>query len=278
MVYRKTCGAGCRNKLISRLYNYFKMEAERDTLRVALSRPLERVTDCLGLTVETVRSVLRRGKRTCEASSPGTKSAGRPRTVDNFDQNAIRRFIHDKFQKKEFFTMQSLLDDAITAGKVPQSTSRASLGCWIRDMGFKHKTTKRKKYVAKKNMDLVSKRFRCLRALRDARAADRSLIYTDETWFTIRMTNGSEWIDTTKDEKDDAYSRQVPPGEGQRLITIAAGGKDGFLQESVVTFAARNAGGDYHGEVNLELYVKWLEKNLLPHLDAPSSIIIDNAP
>ena len=145
-------------------------------------------------------------------------------------------------------------------------------------MGFKHKITKRKKYVAKETMDLVSKRFRCLRALRDARAADRSLVYTDETWFTTRMTHGSEWIDTTKDEKDDIYSRQVPPGEGQLLITIAAGGKDGFLQESVVNFAARNAGGDYHGEVNLELYVEWLEKNLLPHLDVPSSIIIDNAP
>ena len=35
--------------------------------------------------------------------------------------------------------------------------------------------------------------------------------------------------------------------------------------------------GDYHNEMNAKNFTKWLEKMLLPNLDAPSAIVMDNA-
>ena len=133
-------------------------------------------------------------------------------------------------------------------------------------------------YARKESLEIVCKRIRALRALRQFRDGGRQVVYLDETWFTTRMSHNKEWVDTTQSSTSATYSRQVPPGEGERFVMVAAGTCKGFIEDSFLCYTARNNSGDYHGEMNTELFERWLTSKLLPSLDEPSVLVIDNAP
>ena len=96
------------------------------------------------------------------------------------------------------------------------------------------------------------------------------MVYVDEIWFTTRISHSKEWLDT--------YSRQVPPGEGERFVMVAAATSKGYIGDSFLCYTSRNSTGDYHGEKNVQLFHRWLTTKLLPSLSEPLVIVIDNAP
>ena len=59
---------------------------------------------------------------------------------------------------------------------------------------------------------------------------------------------------------------------------VAAGTNNGFIQDSYLSFEAKNTTGDYHGEMNRDLFMRWLTTSLLPSLSEPSVLVLDNAP
>ena len=67
------------------------------------------------------------------------------------------------------------------------------------------------------------------------------------------------------------------PGRGARFILINAGSKDGYVQGAALVFNAKATTGDYHGEVNTDLFSVWWNEKLLPNLPQNSIIVIDNA-
>ncbi len=56
------------------------------------------------------------------------------------------------------------------------------------------------------------------------------------------------------------------------------GGENGFIPGAQLIFKSRQRHGDYHGEMNRELFLKWLREKLLPNLPSRSVVIMDNAP
>ncbi|XP_068243813.1 uncharacterized protein [Palaemon carinicauda] len=92
------------------------------------------------------------------------------------------------------------------------------------------------------------------------------------------MAHNREWGDTTQDITIPTYSRQVPPGEGECFVVVAAGTNEGFIDGSYLCYLAKTNRGDYHGEMNAKLFKQWLMTQLLPSLPEPSVLVLDNAP
>lgn len=61
-------------------------------------------------------------------------------------------------------------------------------------------------------------------------------------------------------------------------MVVGAGTVTGFINGSFLCFPAKNKSGDYHGEMNGTLFIRWLTSHLLPALPEPSVLVIDNAP
>ncbi|XP_066968132.1 uncharacterized protein [Macrobrachium rosenbergii] len=91
------------------------------------------------------------------------------------------------------------------------------------------------------------------------------------------MSHNKEWVDTTQPSTTTTYSRQVPPGDGEHFVVVAAGTNKGFTEDSFLCYTAKNSSGDYHGEMNAKLFERWLTTKLLP-LEEPPVLVINNAP
>ncbi|XP_068247273.1 uncharacterized protein [Palaemon carinicauda] len=182
------------------------------------------------------------------------------------------------FLSKDTFTITTLTRELKKEGILPEGTSETSLWRVLHKIGFRYKTTQRKMYARRESLDILCKRIRALRALKQYREEGRQVVYLDETWFTTRMSHNKEWVDTTQPSTTNTHSRQVTPGDGERVVVVAAGTNKGFIEDSFLCYTAKNSSGDYHGEMNAELFQRWLTTKLLPSLEEPSVLVIDNAP
>ena len=79
-------------------------------------------------------------------------------------------------------------------------------------------------------------------------------------------------------ENKDIELPRIPSGKGQRLIILHAGSdKIGFIEGCKLVFSGKSIDGDYHREMNSKIFLDWFENRLLPALEEPSLIVLDNA-
>ena len=64
--------------------------------------------------------------------------------------------------------------------------------------------------------------------------------------------------------------------EGMRYVVIDAGNKEGFIKDAGLVFSTKGT-EDYHGCVTSRLFETWMQDELLPRLEKPSVIVLDNA-
>ena len=137
------------------------------------------------------------------------------------------------------------------------------------------------------NEDHIAWRNMYLRTLRDNRAlpiADRRReVYLDESYIHQHYARRENSVWDPNDEQDMAYRL---PHKGRRYCICAAitnkfGAKPACIVDgSVWTFSPDSAKahtGDYHKNFNKVNFVNWFRNDLLPNLEEPSLIIMDNA-
>ena len=137
-------------------------------------------------------------------------------------------------------------------------------------LGFRWKKTCDSRKVLVERRNIVSQRLSFYARKREFEDRCLDFVYVDETWVDTCYT-------VTKCWQGEGTPGVIPPcNRGQRIIVVHAGNRRGFIPGANLAYKAKSTTGDYHSEMDGRNFTKWLEEKLLPNLEEPSAIVLDN--
>ena len=262
--------------LLPRLLQACKKESDKKCLSVSLTRPIARVAKYLGLKEKSVHyycSTKQTEKETVPSSTSATISrpSMRQSAIDSFDKCVVKNAAVSLLAQNKNLDLKGLRSYLKTEKDL--DISKFTLWKTLHALGFRYGRVDRNKMGLYERPDIVKRRINYLRQIDQYRKAGKNVIYLDETWVDTHTYPKKQWI-----APEGQQQRRLPAGKGQRFVILHCGGKDGFLQDCDLVFRSKhNDGRDYHGEMNGELFQKWVEETLLPALPRESVVVMDNA-
>ncbi|BFZ01465.1 hypothetical protein BsWGS_04504 [Bradybaena similaris] len=197
---------------------------------------------------------------------------GRKRKVGDFDVDVIRREILKMFANNVLVTLRNLKLKLQADCNI--DISKSTLWKIVRCAGFTFRKTVGGRNIICEKPHLVTARSKYLRQIRERRSEGYDIVYLDESWVNAHHTYAKEWQSV-----NGKYKRTIPSSKGQRIIlTHAASIENGLIHDAGLIFQSKSTDGrDYHTEMNGKIFMHWLENDLLPILERPSCIVMDNA-
>ena len=238
------------------------------------SPSVQRVVNALGVGIATVKRVMADHNRGINFSEQKTAHRGRPpRVLSDSMQSMTREYIRSANMKGTYITLE-MLCKYLEKKKAEQSFSIRTLGRALDRWGFIFGKGTRSQRLKEKDYVVAARQryLRRKRANRDGEGTVRPEVYLDESYVNKNHSNDFVWY-----FDDDGPWIQKPTGKGDRLIIINAITKDGWVPGAKLTFKSSRKTGDYHGQMNQELFTKWFREMLLPNIPVSSLIIMDNA-
>ena len=226
-------------------------------------------------------------KTTIKDVISGTKQAPtnrRPQrnALDAFNRHVLVRVMKDLYRQKHLPTLKMI------KAKLAQKciiVNLKQLSTELQTLGFKWKKVgeNRKKFITRN--DVANVRADFLRTVTDFRARGYQIVYLDETFVNKNHCSSHAWLPDvdcsdimTIIRNRDLEVPDVPSGKGQRLIVLHAGSYEcGFIDNCREVFTGKNIDGDYHKEMDSTVFLRWFKNDLIPGLDRPSLIVLDNA-
>jgi len=206
------------------------------------------------------------------------KLRGRPSYAVNVSyQESTRSYIRTANKKGEHITLvviKNFLEEEYPGESFNKATLARTLNRW----GFEFGQGIRSQHLKEKD-HVIAARQRYLREMRSNRVSGKGIdtirpeVYLDESYVNKNHSNDFIWY-----YGEDGPWVQKPTGKGERLIIINAITKTGWIPGSKLVFKSTRKTGDYHGQMNWELFKKWFTEMLLPNIPEQSLIIMDNAP
>jgi transposase len=244
-------------------------------------KPMEpsskRTADALGIGVATVKRIMADYNRDPSLLDKPTKTRGRPaHAVHASNQEAVRAYIRSANKKGEYITLahiEEFLKEMSPENQYHSTTLSRTLNRW----GFEFGKGTRSQHVKEKD-HVIAARQRYLRKKRGNRSPKGAIdtiqpeVYLDESYVNKNYSNDFIWY-----YGEDGPWVQKPTGKGERLIIINAITQSGWVPGSKLVFKSTRKTGDYHGQMNWDLFRKWFTEMLLPHIPKQSLIIMDNA-
>lgn len=175
-------------------------------------------------------------------------------------------------KNKNFITRDSLRQEL--QNRQLLNVCNTTLSKILKDIGFKFKKDNGRRALMERQ-EIASKRIKFLREYQKNATSEDSLdvVFLDETWI---FQHGSNINKTWHDNNIKSVWKESS-SDGKRYIIVHAGNKEGFIDGAGLIFSTKNKSADYHDTMNSELFEKWMEEELLPKLERPSLIIMDNA-
>lgn len=181
-----------------------------------------------------------------------------------------------------YFTKFIFSEKQVTINKLNEELRRreivdisyGSLRTLLFSLGFKYKKDDNRRALMETS-NIASMRAAFFRKYMENKNSQfpRQLVFLDETWIFSKGSKMRSWQD------DSVKSVRKPGGfDGKRFIVLHAGHCGGFVKNAGLIFASKSKKMDYHGEMNAEMFTKWVENQLIPNLEEPSLIVMDNAP
>lgn len=232
--------------------------------------------DALSLGLATVNRVMASYHKDPNSINNPPQIRGRPvHAVDASHQEIVRAYIREANQEGCHITLESIRDflqEKSSTESFHISTLARTLDRW----GFEFGKGTRTQHLKEKDYIITARR-RYLRKMRSNRSAKdgksiRAEVYLDESYVNKNHSNDFTWY-----SGEDGAWIQKPTGKGERLIIMNAITKDGWIPDAKVVFKSTRKTGDYHGQMNGELFYKWFVDKLLVNIPDNSFIVMDNA-
>ncbi|XP_075229737.1 uncharacterized protein LOC142329219 [Lycorma delicatula] len=139
-------------------------------------------------------------------------------------------------------------------------------------MDFKWKRIKNNKAILIEKHDIQYKWFVYLNKVEEYRVEGRPIFYIDETYILSSHCQQKCWQPSNASE-----CFAVPISKEERIIVIHTGGEMGFVPNCLTVWKAKRSSGDYHSQINCNMYLKWIREKLMPNFPVNSVIILYNA-
>ena len=208
--------------------------------------------EATGLSKNTVKRICSEGAITGGSFGSPEKRYGMSRkkdVTDDFDRAAIKRTVHEFYTRKEYPTVQMLLQAVDQKGIfVGEKTSLKHL---LKEMGFKFKIHNNTKCVMEQP-SVIAQRHNFLRKVRKYCREGRPIIYLDDTWLNAHHSLTKCWIDN-----DGTGGLPVNSGKGGKVIIVHAGWEHGWMPGACLVFQGKTRQGDYHNEMNIHHFMMW---------------------
>lgn len=236
------------------------------------------VSEALGMGLATVNRVMAAYNKDPSSIMAEPQLRGRPaHAVDASFQEIIRSYIRAANLQGTYITLETIRD--FLQEKTPDkneihiSTLARTLDRW----GFEFGKGKRTQHLKEKDY-VVSARHRYLRKMKANRlnGSDektiRPEVYLDESYVNKNHSNDFVWY-----SNEDGPWIQKPTGNGERLIIVNAITKNGWVTGAKLVFKSTKKTGDYHGQMNGDVFEKWFKEQLVTKIPPKSIIVMDNA-
>ncbi len=237
---------------------------------------IEMTADALGLGIATIKRVCANYHKDPNSLYESPKPRGRPSLLINDNhQKIVRDFIRQVNRNGEYITLKRIKEFLVENHAIDDSFHITTLSRALDRWGFEFGKGTRTQRLKEKDYVIVARR-RYLRKMRENRLEGGDLkrpeVYLDETYVNKNHSNDFIWY-----SHEDGPFVQKPTGNGERLIIVNAITKNGWVPNAKLVFKSSRKTGDYHGQMNSELFQKWFTKQLLPNIPDRSIIIMDNA-
>ncbi|MEN8123408.1 MAG: transposase [Bacteroidota bacterium] len=231
--------------------------------------------DALEVGVSTVKRITADFRRDPSLLDKNPAPRGRPNyAIDGSDKEKVRHFIRNANQNGQYITL-SKLADFIKKNNPENKFHIATLARTLDRWGFEFGEGKRSQHLKEKDEIVVARQYYLRRMRANRRRNGKPIkpeVFLDESYVNKNHSNDFIWY-----FGEDGAWVQKPTGKGERLIIINAISSAGWIQGAKLVFQAKRKTGDYHGQMNAELFQKWFSERLIPNLPKPSLIILDNA-
>ena len=236
---------------------------------------VKRTADALGIGVATVKRVMADYNRDPKLLDEPAKVRGRPdHAVRATHQEAIRAYIRSANNQGKYITL-STIEDFLKERSEGEAFHIATLARTLNRWGFEFGKGTRSQHLKEKD-HVIAARQRYLRKKRDNRTSNgdsiRPEVYLDESYVNKNHSNDFIWY-----SGEDGPWVQKPTGKGERLIIINAITKSGWVPNAKLVFKSTKKTGDYHGQMNWDLFKKWFVEMLLENIPPNCLVIMDNA-
>lgn len=273
MSRKNTVLNGQARKLVYHVHCFMQKEAKEGVSN--LKQVQKRTAEATNTSVATVRRIMKESREDGFMSTFRTPGKKRPRAkpvtgVNDFEQGVIRRCIHNfHITENELPTVEKLRK------KLQQDInfqgSERSLRRIIEILGFKWKNTEINRPVLIETSNIRLKRIEYLKRMSRYRHEGRPIVYTGESYIDSSHSTPAASSD------DSTNSIKKPISKRERVVIVHAASETGFIPNALLTFIAGIKTADYHDNMNLENYEKWLRTQLIPNLPRNSVVVVDNA-
>lgn len=246
-------------EIIVSLKEYFD-RTSNDPKEQAISS-VQRVVNALGVSIASVKRIMADNSRGVDLVDPEQILRGRPpRVLADSMQTIVREYVREANREGSYVTLEMLCRHLESVDS-EQEFSIRTLGRALDRWGFTFGKGIRSQRLKEKD-HVVAARQRYLRQKRANRkgyGVIRPEVYLDETYVNKNHSNDFVWY-----FDDDGPWIQKPTGKGERLIIINAITQDGWVPGATLTFKSSKKTGDYHGQMNQEIFTKWFKDMLIP--------------